>query len=571
MAAALDEANLDNYPALYQQFRWHVPKVFNIAEVCCARWASDKSRIAVHYEDESGHTSMLSYTTMQAQSNRMSNVLRNLGVRRGERIAIILPQRPETAVAHMACFQLGAVAVPLSTAFGPDALACRLHHSDAVVAIVDETAMANLTEVRSRCPSLLHVIAVDCDGPVTLDWFAEIAAASGGFQPVKTLATDPAILVYTSGTTAAAKGVLLPHAAIIGNLTGFVASQNWFPKEGDVFWSPTDWARTEGLMGALLPTLYFGKPIVAYRDHFCGPFSAETAFSLLQKYSVTNMALTSAGLQAMMKAEPTPYDKYALKLRSIMSIGAIVTDDIANWSQSALGIAINAMFGQVELNFIVGNSEQWPAKSGSLGRPYPGHRVAVIDDNGHTVKTCELGELALHRTDIHGCPDPVFFIEYWKNAEQTTNKFHGEWCRTGDLAHVDADGYLWYHGRVEDFFKISGYRIEPIEIENCLMKHRAVADAAIVPKPDMTGECIVKAFIVPTPTTKRSRAADDKLIAELQGHVRDKLSPFACPKEIEFVDELPMTSNGKLQRRVLRQLEEERTEHHTNNQPKRDA
>jgi acetyl-CoA synthetase len=565
MAAALDEANLDNYPALYQQFRWHVPKVFNIAEVCCARWASDKARIAVHYEDESGHTSTLSYAAMQIQANRMSNVLRNLGVRRGERIAIILPQRPETAIAHMACFQLGAVAVPLSAAFGPDALACRLHHSDAVVAIVDETAMVNLTEARTRCPSLLHVIAVDCDGPVTLDWFAEIAAANGGFQPVKTLATDPAILIYTSGTTAAAKGVLLPHAAIIGNLTGFVASQNWFPKEGDVFWSPTDWARTEGLMGALLPTLYFGKPIVAYRDHFCGHFSAEAAFSLLQKYGVTNTSLPPACLQAMMKAEPTPYDKYALKLRSIMSTGATVSDDIAGWSYSALGIAINTMFGLTELHFIVGNSEQWPAKSGSLGRPYPGHRVAVIDDNGHAVKTGETGELALNRTDIHGFPDPIFFIEYWKNTEATAGKFHGDWCRTGDLAHMDADGYLWYHGRREDIFKTSDYRIEPIAIENCLLKHRAVAHAAIVPRPDMAGENIVKAFIVPTLATKRSRAADDKLIAELQSHVRDKLSPYACPTEVEFIDELPMTLNGKLQRRVLRQLEEERTQHLTNN------
>lgn len=308
-------------------------------------------------------------------------------------------------------------------------------------------------------------------------------------------------------------------------------------------------------MDALLPTLYFGKPIVGYR----GRFSAETAFYLLQKYGVTNTFLFPTALKMMMKAVPAPREKFTLKLRAIMSAGEAVGDAVFDWGRSALGVTINEMFGQTEMNYIVGNSAQkWPAKPGSMGRPYPGHRVAVIDEAGQVVKPGETGEVALNRTDIHGDPDPIFFIEYWKNPDATQNKYSGEWCRTGDLASMDEDGYLWYQGRADDMFKAAGYRIGPSEIENCLVKHRAVANAAVVPKPDDERGNIIKAFIVLTPGVKRNRAADDKLIAELQMHVRGKLAPYEYPKEIEFVEELPMTTSGKLQRRVLRLMEEER-------------
>jgi acetyl-CoA synthetase len=555
MTSASGNTNIDNYASLYNQFRWHVPATFNIADACCARWAHDKARIAMHYEDEAGYTATLTYAALQAQAHRMSNVLRNLGVRRGERVAIVLPQRPETPIAHMACFQIGAVAMPLSILFGPDALTYRLQHSKAVVAIADQAALANINAVRALCPTLEHVIAVDCDGPMTLDWYAEIAKANASFQPVKTQASDPAILVYTSGTTGEPKGALIPHSAMIGNLTGFVASQNWFPKDGDVFWSPADWAWTGGLMDALLPTLYFGKPIVGYR----GRFSVDKAFYLLEKYHVTNTFLFPTALKMMMKAVPAPAEKYQLKLRAIMSAGEAVGDAVFDWGRSALGVTINEMFGQTEMNYIVGNSaQQWPAKSGSMGRPYPGHRVAVIDDEGDPVLPGEVGEVALNRTDIHGCPDPVFFLEYSQNPNATRAKYSGDWCRTGDLASMDEDGYLWYQGRADDMFKAAGYRIGPSEIENCLLKHQAVMNAAVVPKPDGERGNIVKAFIVLAPGIKRSRVADDKLIGNLQNHVRDRLAPYEYPKEIEFVDELPMTTTGKLQRRVLRLLEEER-------------
>jgi acetyl-CoA synthetase len=263
----------------------------------------------------------------------------------------------------------------------------------------------------------------------------------------------------------------------------------------------------------------------------------------------------------MMKSVPAPRKKYRLQLRAVMSAGEAVGDAVFNWAQSALGLTVNEMFGQTEMNYIVGNSaEKWPARPGSMGRPYPGHRVAVIDDHGKPVKPGETGEVAIHRRDIHGHPDPIFFLGYWKNPEATRQKYSGDWCRTGDLASVDADGYLWYQGRADDMFKAAGYRIGPSEIENCLVKHPAVANVAVVPKPDPERGNVVKAFIVLTQDTERGGAADEKLIAELQTHVRGKLAPYEYPKEIEFINELPMTTTGKVQRRVLRLMEKERAE-----------
>ncbi|MBC7514505.1 MAG: AMP-binding protein [Herminiimonas sp.] len=553
------DAPADDYAAIYAEFRWQVPQHFNIAQVCCSRWADDPQRIAIRHEDEDGASATLTYAQLQAQANGLSHLLRSLGVGVGDRVALILPQCCETAVAHIACYQLGAVAMPLSVLFGPDALAFRLQDSSAVVAIVDAAICAPVAALQASCPALAHVIRVgssissNSEQGNLLDWENCLAGQDEAFTPVETLATDAAILIYTSGTTGAPKGALLPHAALIGNLSGFVASQNWFPQEGDVFWSPADWAWTGGLMDALLPTLYFGKTIIGYR----GRFSAQVAFYLMEKYAVTNTFLFPTALKIMMKAVPQPRSQYRLRLRAIMSAGEAVGDAVFDWGRDALGVTINEMFGQTEMNYIVGNSaDKWPAKPGSMGRPYPGHCVAVIDDNGAIAVTGTVGDVALRRYDIHGHPDPVFFLNYWNNPQATTDKFSGGWCRTGDLAMMDADGYLWYRGRADDMFKAAGYRIGPSEIENCLVKHPAVANAAVVPKPDAQRGNLVKAFVVLATGVARGAEADAALIAELQAHVRGKLAPYEYPKEITFIDALPMTTTGKVQRRILRLQEE---------------
>ena len=336
-----------------------------------------------------------------------------------------------------------------------------------------------------------------------LPWRSLLARQPSEFKPVPTRSSDPAILLYTSGTTGAPKGALLPHSALIGNLPGFVASQDWFPKPADVFWSPADWAWTGGMMDALLPTLYFGHPIVGTR----GRFSAERAFELMERYQVTNTFLFPTALKMMMKAVPDPRSHYQLALRAIMSAGESVGETVFGWCEKALGITPNEMFGQTEMNYLVGNSnKRWPAKAGSMGRPYPGHRVAVLDEHGEPAPTGEVGEVALNRLDIHGYPDPVLFLGYWRNEAATQAKFKGDWCLTGDLASIDADGYLWYAGRADDVFKSAGYRIGPGEIESCLLGHPAVANAAVVPKPDPERGAVVKAYVVLTPNSPSATA-----------------------------------------------------------------
>ena len=569
----------DNYSQLHAGFGWQVPEHFNIAEVCCARWAARPdaaSRIAIQALDASGASRSHSYLELQRQAGRLAQVLTGLGVQRGDRVAIVMPQRFETAVAYIAILQMGAVAMPLSMLFGPEALEFRLQDSDTVVAICDESSIANVLSIRPTCPKLRHVLGVDGAAvQADLDYAGALARVTLPPPPVPTRAEDPAVLIYTSGTTGNPKGALIPHRALIGNLSGFVCSQNWFGFDGRdnadsqaVFWSPADWAWTGGLMDALLPTLYFGRPIVGFN----GRFSPQAALELMQRFGVTHTFLFPTALKAMMKAYPgaasaTVRAQFGLKLQAIMSAGEAVGDAVFDYCQRQLGVTVNEMFGQTEINYIVGNcAVQWPARAGSMGKGYPGHRVTVIDDDGQECAVGAVGDVALNRFDVHGDPDPIFFLGYWKNEAATLGKFTLDWCRTGDLATRDADGYLWYQGRSDDVFKAAGYRIGPGEIENCLVKHPAVANAAVVPKPDRERGAVVKAYVVLAPDFVAAhdyRMGTDpqfeaELVAQLQAHVKGKLAPYEYPKEIEFVEALPMTTTGKVQRRVLRLQEQAR-------------
>ncbi|MGZ5660954.1 MAG: acyl-CoA synthetase [Usitatibacter sp.] len=542
----------DRYREVYESFRWNVPADFNITQWACTRWAADRERLAMRWEDESGETQAWTYRDLQLAANRLSNALAALGIARGDRVALILPQRPETAVVYFACFQMGVIAVPLSFLFGADALAYRLADSGAKAAIVDPQTLPALEAVRARLPALVHVIgAAGAKGADVLDWQDLLGRASDGFAAAATLAGDPAAIIYTSGTTGPPKGALLPQRALIGNLPGFEHSHDGFPHEGDLFWSPADWAWTGGLWDALMPTLYHGRPIVGYR----GRFDPERAFHLLEKYAVRNAFLFPTALKMMMKAFPHPRASFGLALRSMMSGGEALGPAVFHWVREELGVTVNEIFGQTEMNYIVGNSHSvWPVKPGSMGRPYPGHRIAVIDDEGRPSKAGEVGDVALNREWLDGTPDPVFFLGYWNQPQATADKYSGPWCRTGDQAAFDGDGYLWYHGRADDMFKSAGYRIGPTEIENCLVKHPAVANCAVVPSPDAMRGAVVKAFVLLAP----GHEASDEVRESIRAHVKALLAPYQQPREIEFLGELPMTTTGKVQRKVLREREARR-------------
>ena len=560
-------ASNDAHAALHASFVWDVPTQFNIAEMCLHRWARETPQaVAIVHDLGDGRSAPHTYAALQDESRRLSNALAALGVRRGDRVAVIMPQRPQMAVALMATLQMGAVALPLSTLFGPEALQSRLHDSGARVALVDDGALATIAALRAECPALETVIGT---GPGTmrcdLAWDTVVASQDAAFDTVATHADDAAFLIYTSGTTGPAKGAMIPHRALIGNLSGFVASQNWFVGDGP-FWSPADWTWTGGLWDALMPTLYLGRTIVA----FGGRFDADFALKLMVRHGVTHTFLFPTAIKAMMRVAPDPRASHpGLKLKAIMSAGEAVGEGVFAYCRDQLGVVVNEMFGQTEMNYVVGNCGSWldadghahagwPPRPGSMGRPYPGHRVAVIDDDGHECARGEVGDIAIHPLDIHGARDPIFFLGYWNNERATHAKFTGapfeSWCRTGDRAVMDVDGYLWYHGRSDDQFKSSGYRIGPTEIEDCLARHPAVAQVAVVPKPDAERGAVVKAFVIPAAGV----APDATLVEELQQLVRSRLAPYETPKDIEFVATLPMTTTGKLQRNVLRQLEIDR-------------
>ncbi|TAL88702.1 MAG: acetyl-CoA synthetase [Candidimonas sp.] len=433
----------DQYPELYSSYHWFVPSQFNIAQACVHRWAENPHegrRIAIYFENEAGQREVWTYARLAENANQLANGLTRMGVARGDRVAVVMAQRPETAAAYMAIFSVGAIAAPMPAELGVDGLSKRLRDAEARVAIVDGAGGPDLIQAQMRCPALTQIIGLGFQHDNIIPWRTLLARQPSSFKAIPTQSSAPALLLYTCEPSHNPKGALLSHSALIGNLPGFVASQNWFPQKSDQFWSPAEWTQASGLMGALLPTLYFGHSIVAA----LGRFSATRAFELLERYQITNTFLSAANIKAMMDEVSNPRDQYQLALRAIASTGASPDQAATSWCVNALGVTPNEMFGQTEMNALIGHSAQkWPVKIGSMGRPYPGHRVAVLDAHGKRCAAGQEGEIALNRYDMHGHLDPVLFLGYWHNDLATRAKFVDDWCLSGEQASIDDEGYFW--------------------------------------------------------------------------------------------------------------------------------
>ena len=531
----------NNYDEVYGSFRWEVPERFNIGVAACDRHATGEGRLALIYEAPDGTVERFSFDDLKRLSNRCANALGGLGIRRGDRVGVLLPQRPETAIAHLAIYKLGAVAVPLFVQFGPDALEHRLADSGARALITDGD---NLAKVPRDLPELATILVVDGDSNShgaghPLFWPA-LERARDAFTPADTAKDDPALITYTSGTTGKSKGALHAHRVLLGHLPGVQLPHDFFPQPGDLYWTPADWAWIGGLLDVLLPSLYFGVPVLAHRAQ---KFDPEAAFALMGRHRVRNVFLPPTALK-MMRPVAAPRERFGLDLRSVASGGEALGSDILEWSRAALGVAVNEFYGQTEANLLVGNcASLFPVRPGSMGKPIPGHLVAVVSAEGEKVPPGETGIIAVRR------PDPVMFLGYWNNPEATQAKFAGDWCLTGDVAIADPDGYIWYKGRQDDLISSGGYRIGPTDIEDCLMKHSAVLMAAAVGCRDPVRGEIVRAFVVPTPEISPSPALAD----EIRAFVGERLAWYQAPREIVFVDELPLTATGKIIRRELRE------------------
>ncbi len=532
-----------SYDELYRTFRWEVPARFNIAQAICDRHAAaTPDAPALIHETGDGSVNAWSFARIKESADRLANALAALGVTRGTIVAIQLSQCPENLITHVAAHKLGAVAMPLFALFGPDAVRFRLEDSGAAVLVTATDNMARVAAGLTDVPTLNHIISIDGPGPLGAKGFWELtAAASSNGVATDTSVDDPAYLMYTSGTTGNPKGVLHAQRVLLGHLPGVMVPHNLFPQAGDRFWTPADWAWAGGIFDVLLPSLYFGVPVVAQR---LAKFEPDAAFALMARHGVRNVFMPPTALR-MLQAIPNPRARYDYKLRSLASGGEPMGADIINWGHETFGLTLSEFYGQTEVNLVVGNCPPvFPAKPGSMGRPVPGHIVEIVDRDGNVLPAGELGIVAVRR------PDPVMFLEYWKQPEATADKFRGEWCLLGDIAVKDSDGYFWFQGRDNDIIKSAGYRIGPGEVEECLLKHPAVALAGVIGTPDpLRGEAVT-AFIV----TKPEYAGSAELANEIQAFVKERLAAHEYPRRVHFIAEMPMTVTGKIRRVDLRQI-----------------
>jgi acetyl-CoA synthetase len=530
-----------DYGRLTQAFRWQIPARYNIGVDVCDRWAEHApDRAAILEVNPRGDVTPITYGHLRERSNRLANALAARGITRGDRVAVLLPQMHQVALAHIAVYKLGAIAVPLAALFGVDALDYRLRDAGVKALVTNGAGATKVAAIRDALPDLNVVLCIDGASSGTEDFDRALAAASAEFTPVDTSPDDPALMIYTSGTTGPAKGALHGHRVVLGHLPGVEFPHEFLPQPGDRLWTPADWAWAGGLLNNLLPALHFGVPIVARAFE---KFDPEAAFALIADMGVRNTFIPPTALR-MLRAVDNPRGRFKLDLRTLASGGESLGAETYAWGREQLGLTINEFYGQTECNLVLGSCAAIGiSKPGAIGRAVPGHTVAVIRDDGGLCATHELGQIAIKR------PDPVMFLEYWNKPEATRDKFIGDWMTTGDQGTTDEDGYIRFVGRDDDVISSAGYRIGPSEIEDCLLRHPAVAIAAAIGKPDPVRTEIVKAFIVLRP----GHAPSDALAKDIQLFVRTRLAAHEYPREVAFVDDLPLTTTGKVIRRLLRE------------------
>ncbi|WP_436348080.1 acyl-CoA synthetase [Natronorubrum sp. FCH18a] len=540
----LHEQQWDSYEELDDAFEWELPETFNMAAYVCDRWASNPSTVALYYEDEEGDQATYTFRELQTAANELANHLFAQGFERGDRIAVAAPPVFENAVGHLAAWKLGAISIPLSTLFGPDALRYRLADSGAKGVIVHDSVIEPLRTVRGDCPDVSHVLTVDVEDPGAgeADFRDELAAASGSFDTVATEPDDGALLAYTSGTSGDPKGVLHGHQWLLGNLPADVPLfSNMEVRDSDVYWGVGGWGWIATLKSFLYPW-FQGQPVVAYD----GQFDAERVFELLERYDVSNVFIPPTALRMMMQVD-APDERYDVdSVRVLTSGGESLGQRVADWAERVFdGAVVHEGYGQTEMNPIIIECEAlMESKKGTIGRPVPGRKVRIVDsETGDPVAPNTVGEIAVRCRGDPGC-----MKEYWNQPGATAETIRSGWLHTGDLGTYDEDGYVSFRGRMDDVIISSGYRLGPEEIEDAVGSHDAVADAGVVGVPDDVRGEIPKAFV----TLNDDYAPSDVLAEGIQRHVKDQLAKYEYPREIEFVENLPRTTTGKIRREALR-------------------
>ena len=525
------------------KFAWKIPDRFNIGIACCDAFAvREPQRVALRKWVEGGAPVETSYGELKAASDKLAQYLQGCGLETGERVAIILPQSVETVVCHLAIYKAGLIAVPLARLFATEALQYRLARAGARAIVTNADGLAKLMTIKLQLPELAVMIVVgEEDMHADAIRFSDaLAGDSANFVAADTGPETPALIIFTSGTTGQAKGVLHAHRVLLGHVPGVQFHHEFMPQPGDVAWTPADWAWAGGLLNILLPCLYLGVPVV---HGGMERFNPHKAFQLLDDMKVANAFIPPTALR-LMKTVVRPSEHHRLHLRTIGSGGESLGRDTFEWVQQNLGITVNEFYGQTECNLVLSSCARLGvSRAGAIGKPVPGHEVAVIDKDGTVCAPGERGEAAVKR------PDPVMFLGYFGDDAATQNKFVGEWMTTGDQCVVDGDGYFHFIGRDDDIINSAGYRVGPGEIEDCLVSHPAVKLAAAVGKPDRLRTEIVKAYVVLVDGIVKNEALKQEIVL----HVKARLAANIYPREIEFVDEIPLTTTGKVIRRLFRE------------------
>lgn len=534
-------AERSTYDALYRDFRWQIPERFNIGTAVSDAWAArEPDRVCLQHFLPDALPLSMTYGELAARSDAFAAALQAEGVGRGDRVAILLPQGFETVIAHVAIYKLGAIALPLALLFGADALSFRLKNAEAKAIVTNRFGLERLKPIRQDLPTLDIVIATEAaDDAAAKNFHDLLARHAGPFASVDSSPDDPAMMIYTSGTTGPPKGALHGHRVLLGHVPGFQMHHEFLPQPDDRIWTPSDWAWAGGLLNVLLPALLLGVPVISSPGQ---KFDPDMAYRIMQDMDVRNAFIPPTALR-LMKTVAKPREKYRLNLRTIGSAGESLGRETWEWVRDTLGITINEFYGQTECNIVLGSiGKLGVSRPGPIGRPVPGHVIAIIDAEGRELPRGTVGQVAVKR------PDPVMFLGYWRNDKATAEKFVGDWLMTGDLGRMDEEGYVTFFGRDDDVITSSGYRIGPSEIEDCLAGHPAVQLAAAVGKPDPVRTEIVKAYVVLRPGETPSPA----LAAEIREWVKSRLSMHEYPREVDFVDSLPLTTSGKVIRHLLR-------------------
>ena len=523
-----------------------IPSKSNIARNTVERYAAERpDHMALIFEGEDLSLRTWTFAELNRDASCLAHGLAGLGIGRGDRVALHTGMLPETGILHMALYKLGAIAVTLSQLYGADMLAHILNHAEAVAIVSQDQAWNQFRGREGEFPTLKHRIVVGgAQGDeIAFDRLVSDGAAKETFAAVDTKSDEVALLMYTSGSTGLPKGIMHGHRILESYVPSLSLAYNLDREDPEsVFWSPSDWAWVGGLLDLLLIAWRFGRTVVTSEHRF----DAEWAFTFMARRGVTHSFMTPTALKRLAQVAEPKKRWPDLRLRVVCTGGESLPGAVLDWAETDLGIVCNEFYGLTEVNHLIGSCKAlYPSLPGSMGIAYPGHATTIVDANGEPLADGEEGEI------VTASDDETRFLGYWKDPDRTADLRFGQWLRTGDMAVRNADGYFWYRGRTDDLIKSSGFRIGPAEVEDSLLRHTAVAEAAVVASPDADRGTIVKAFI----RLAEGRSASDDLTAELQTHVKQNLAAYKYPREIEYVNTFELTSSGKISRRKLREME----------------